>query len=161
MDELYRKTDRTDAFWRDFGHAHHVDADYDVVVFGNSPAMATELADLVVAGPKRATAGLVRDFEQGAEPLPVVGGYVVLVDGQGSPRAVWQTTEVRIGALSSVDEAFAWDEGEGDRTRNDWLRLHRAYFEAQAKEEGFDFDDSIETVFERFKVVWPRDLADP
>ena len=29
--------------------------------------------------------------------------------------------EVMIKPLSEVDEAFAWDEGEGDRTRDWWL----------------------------------------
>jgi hypothetical protein len=27
-----------------------------------------------------------------------------------------------------VDEAFAWNEGEGDRTRDWWLAAHRRYF---------------------------------
>ena len=37
-----------------------------------------------------------------------------------------ETTDVRVGPLGSVDEEFAWDEGEGDRTRDDWLRMHVA-----------------------------------
>ena len=160
MEELFKKTPRTDAFWQAFVREMGVDGGYDIVAFGNTRAMATELADLVVAGPKRATAGLRRDFDAWDEPLPVIGGHVVVVDGAGVPRAIWRTTEVRFGPLSSVDDAFAWDEGEGDRTRADWLRLHRAYFTAQAEREGFAFDDSIETVFERFTIVWPKEIAD-
>ena len=30
----------------------------------------------------------------------------------------------------------------------------------QASREGFDIDDEILTVFERFEVVWPLDVAD-
>jgi hypothetical protein len=41
--------------------------------------------------------------------------------------------------------AFAWDEGEGDRTRADWLT----------------FDTSRPAVFERFTLVWPAEYADP
>jgi uncharacterized protein YhfF len=59
-----------------------------------------------------------------------------------------------------VDEAFARDEGEGDRTRNWWLAAHRRYFGRQATREGFKFDGNILTVFERFAVVWPLDVAD-
>ena len=88
--------------------------------FDDSPETATELAELVVDGRKRATAALLRQFSPEGEPLPIIGGYVVLVDGHGRPRAIWRTKELRLGPLVSVDEAFAWDEGEGDRTRASW-----------------------------------------
>ena len=53
----------TDAFWQAFRQYAGLDHDnYVVGSFGNSPEMATELADLVVAGIKRATASLVRDY---------------------------------------------------------------------------------------------------
>jgi hypothetical protein len=54
---------------------------------------------------------------------------------------------------------FAWDEGEGDRTRAWWLDAHRGYFARQATREGFELDGDILTVFERFEVVWPLDVA--
>ena len=155
------KTPATDAFWRAYRDAAGFDHDrYDVVAFGDSPAMADELADLVINGPKRATAGLLRDFTVGGEPLPAVGGHVVVVDGKGVPRCIWRTKEVTIKPLIEVDDAFAWDEGEGDRTRADWLNGHRRFFARQAAREGFEFHDRIETVFERFTVVWPPEAAD-
>ncbi len=61
----------------------------------------------------------------------------------------------------SVDEAFAWDEGEDDRTRASWLDEHRAFFGRLAERGGFPMHDDIETVFERFQVVWPPKIADP
>jgi uncharacterized protein YhfF len=152
---------RTEEFWRGYRDAAGLHHDlYDVVAFGNGPDMATELAELTVAGIKRATAGLVRQFGPDGEPQPVVGGYVVLVDGAGRPRAVWRTTEVRIGPLNSVDERFAWDEGEGERTREWWLAAHRRFFGRHAAVEGFRMHDEIETTFERFEIVWPPEIAD-
>ena len=151
----------TEEFWREYRKAaslHH--DDYDVVTFGDGPAMATELAGLTVAGTKRATAGLVRQFGLGGEAPPIPGGYVVLLDGTGQPRAIWRTTEVRVGPLNSVDERFAWDEGEGERTREWWLSAHRRFFGRWAEAEGFSMHDAIETVFERFTVVWPAAIAD-
>lgn len=149
------KSPATDAMWAAYRAARPTEeTDYDVVAFGDSPEMADELADLVLHGPKRATAGLLRDFDH--EPMPVLGGHVVFVGGDGTPRGIWRTTEVRIGPLDSVDDAFAWDEGEGDRTRDDWLDGHRRFFARQAEREGFAFSDDIETVFERFDLVWPR-----
>src|SRR5947209_19622210 len=98
----------TEEFWRDYRKAAGLRHDaYEVVAFGDGPEMASELAELVVAGTKRATAGLVRQFGTGGEPPPIVGGHVVLLDGAGRPRAIWRTTEVRVGPLNSVDERFA------------------------------------------------------
>ncbi|TMK10420.1 MAG: ASCH domain-containing protein [Alphaproteobacteria bacterium] len=151
----------TSEFWRAYREAaglHH--DDYDVVTFGADAEMATELAELVVAGIKRATAGLVRQFGPDGEPPPVVGGYVVLLDGADRPRAVWRTIEVRIGPLNSVNERFAWDEGEGERTRDWWLSAHRRFFGRRAAAQGFRMHDQIETIFERFEIVWPPEIAD-
>ena len=155
------KTDATDSFFRAFKTDTGTDADdYAVVAFGDSEAMADELLELVLAGIKRATASLARDYGPGREPMPAAGDYVVVVDGRGKPRCVWRTTEVTVGPLSAVDEDFAWDEGEGDRSRADWLASHRDYFARQAAREGFAVSDDIATVFERFTIVWPRLFAD-
>ena len=85
---------------------------------GTAPRVATELADLVAAGTKRATASLLRDYADGREPLPRVGDFVVVVDGADAPRFIWRTTEIEIKPLIAVDDRFAFDEGEGDRTRD-------------------------------------------
>ena len=160
MDQLATKTPTTDAFWRGFAEATGVSGPYSVLVFGDSAAMATELAELVRGGRKRATAGRLLAYEAEGEPLPVVGGWMVLVDGTATPVAVCRTTDVRVGALASVDDAFAWDEGEGDRTRESWLADHRAFFAREAAHEGWPMDDAIDVVFERFTVVWPPEVAD-
>lgn len=130
-------------------------SDYEVVTFGDSPEMADQLGELILNGPKRASAGLYLDFENDLGSLPKVGGYVVVINGNALPLCIFQTTEVRIGPLSSVDETFAWDEGEGDRTCVWWLAAHTEFFQRRAEMEGFKFTTDIKTVFERFKVVWP------
>jgi uncharacterized protein YhfF len=151
----------TDTFWQAFRrHAGLDHGNYVVGSFGDSPEMATELADLAMAGIKRGTVSLARDYGEGREPMPKPGDFVMMLDGERRPRFIWRTTEVTIKPLSQADEAFAWDEGEGDRTRDWWLDAHRRYFARQASREGFDIDDEILTVFERFEVVWPLDIAD-
>ena len=74
--------------------------------------MATELADLVMAGIKRATASLARDYGEGCESIPKAGDFVMMLDGEGLPRFIWRTTEVTIKPLSQVDDAFAWVEAK-------------------------------------------------
>jgi uncharacterized protein YhfF len=128
--------------------------------FGDSAALADELLGLVLAGTKRATAGLVADFAADGEPLPRIGGHWVVCDGSGAPRCVLRSVDLRLGPLSSVDEAFAWDEGEGDRTRASWLREHERYFRRTQAARGEEWSDHLEVVFERFRVVWPPDIAD-
>jgi len=151
-----------ESFWEMFRAARGVlQQDYDVCRFGSSPEMGDELLALVLKGPKRATACLMRDVEQGGETMATVGGHVVVLDGADQPRAIWRTKTVEVKPLDRVDSAFAWDEGEGDRTRADWLAMHVRYFTARAAAEGFAFDPSMPAVFERFTVVWPSESADP
>src|SRR5919107_831486 len=149
--------------WRDYVDAHPeraaADDEHPVERFGDSAELADELIGLVLHGPKRATAGLGADFAAEGEPLPRIGGHWIACDGSGAPRAVLRTVELRVGPIGSVDDAFAWDEGEGDRTRDDWLRGHRAYFTRTCAARGERFDDAQEVVFERFAVVWPPEVA--
>lgn len=146
-----------DPLWAAFVAAHPEAADEAPATgpFGDSPAMADALLALVLQGPKRATCGL----PEPAEPV-VLGGHWVVQDGSGRSRAVLRTTDVRSGRLDSVDDAFAWDEGEGDRTRESWLREHRRYVaRALGLPEGADVDH-VAVVLERFAVVWPPEHAD-
>jgi uncharacterized protein YhfF len=128
--------------------------------FGDSAALADDLLALVLAGTKRATAGLVADFAREDEPLPRIGGHWVVCDGAGVPRCVLRSVELRIGRLDSVDDAFAWDEGEGDRSRAYWLSAHLGYFTRTQAARGEEWHDDLEVVFERFRVVWPPEVAD-
>lgn len=154
------KSEATEQFWDAFRTATGAHAErYDIVSFDDTPETANELAELVLSGRKRATAGLLRQFGPDGEPLPVIGGYVVLVDGSERPCAIWRTVELRLGPLLSVTDAFAWYEGEGDRSRESWLASHRAFFGRYAARNGFALLDGEETVFERFEVVWPPGRA--
>ena len=154
------RTSETDAWWREYRAAHPEVGDrYDVVAFGDSPEQADELVGLVVAGVKRATAGSLRSFTD-SEPVPQVGDHVVAVDGGGHPRCVWRTTDVEIKPLDQVDERFAWDEGEGDRSLAYWRDAHDRYFRREAARDGVEFEPAMMTVFERFTIVWPPELAD-
>lgn len=146
-----------DAFWKRFKASHGdqgVDEYTDLTCFGDTVELANELIALVLSGQKRATAGSVAEYEDEGLPLPRSGDRWIACDGRGRPRAVIETTEVRVGPLSSVDEQFAWDEGEGDRTRADWLSAHTAYFTRTHSRLGLPFHPDIPVVFERFDVSY-------
>ena len=40
----------------------------------------------------------------------------IVLDGRGKPRCVIETTEVTYRRYNEVDAAFAYEEGEGDRS---------------------------------------------
>jgi uncharacterized protein YhfF len=68
------RSHETDAFWQPFRlYARLYHDNYVVGSFGDTPEMATELADLVIAGTKSATASLARDYGEGREPTPRTG----------------------------------------------------------------------------------------
>lgn len=143
-------------FWREFCAATGTDPGtrYDVWRFGDSAALADELLDLVLHGPKRATAGLLLDHELDGDPLPEVGGLSVVLDGRDRPRVVLRTTGVEITPFRDVDAAFAWDEGEGDRTLASWTAGHEAYFRRSLDARGMAFDPDLPCVLERFAIAW-------
>ena len=156
-----RKSSSTNSYWTKFVAATgSLATDYTVVAFGHTAETADGLLALVISGEKRATVSLLRDYAAGIEPVPKMGDFVVVVDWKRRPGCIWRTAEVVVKPFIDVDDAFAWDEGEGDRTLDTWLSIHREYFAGYAKREGFEMCDEIETVFERFEVVWPSRGAD-
>ncbi|MGH1490682.1 MAG: ASCH domain-containing protein [Acidimicrobiales bacterium] len=125
--------------------------------FGDSVELADELIALVLDGTKRATAGAVAAYEVAGDALPQIGDFEIATDGSMRPRAVLEFTDVRIGPLSSVDDQFAYDEGEGDRSRDYWLRAHTNFFERVMPSLGQKFDPDMATVFQRFDVRYQED----
>jgi len=140
-------------FWSGFVTATGIDGPYEAWAFGDASLadMATKLALLVRDGPKRATAGLAAEYEAENESLPMVGDLSLILDGQGEPVCVIRTTQVEVRRFGDVDEAFAWDEGEGDRTLAWWRRAHVRFFERF----GNRVDEDTAMVLERFELLWP------
>ena len=134
--------------------------EHTVEQFGDSRSLADELLELVVHGPKRATADLVAELTRDGDPLPRVGGHWIACDGAGRPRVVLRSVELRLGPFDSVDEAFAFDEGEDDRTLASWKDNHQRYWKRTCAARGVEWSAQQEVMFERFEVVWPPELAD-
>ena len=154
-------TPATEAFWAEYVSASGTtDPPVAIDTFGDTPELISQLVELVVEGRKRATAGLVRDHGGSGPPLPSPGDHWIVVGARAEPVCIVQTTDVRLGPLGSVDDDFAWEEGEGDRSRAQWLADHRRYYGRQAERQGWELTDDELCVFERFRVVWPPDIAD-
>jgi len=92
--------------------------------FGDSPDLADRLLELVLSGAKRATCWAESQGLLSAE----IGKMMVVLDGRGAPKAVLKTVELTKRRFDEVDEAFAYDEGEGDRSLRYWREAHTQYF---------------------------------
>ena len=111
--------------------------------FGDGPALADELLDLVIKGVKTATCS-TEDEPNTSTP----GERWVVLDGKGAPRCVIESTEVAYRRFGEVDAAFAYDEGEDDRSLESWRNAHRMYFGRQGK-----FREDMMLMCERFRLV--------
>ena len=123
--------------------------------FGDSPDLADRLLALVLEGKKTATCDAFWRFEADGDPLPEVGELSIILDGSGEPRCVLETAEIRIMPMNEVDEQFAFDEGEGDRSWEYWYVAHERFFGRTLPEIGREFDPTMPLVLERFKLLYP------
>jgi uncharacterized protein YhfF len=111
--------------------------------FGDSRELADALGRLVLAGVKRATCWAASGGQQTR-----IGKRIVMLDGAGHPRAILETTGLEMRRFDEVDEAFAFDEGEGDRTLAYWRQAHRRYFSRRG-----EFAPDMLLWCERFRLV--------
>lgn len=117
--------------------------------FGSTPAMADELGALVVEGKKTATCSLFDGYAVRGEALPRLGQRDVVLDGSNRPLCVIENIEVSIRTAGEIDEAWAYAEGEDDRTLRSWRQAHEEFFASA----GTTMTDDTKLVCERFKVI--------
>ena len=111
--------------------------------FGDSPDLADELLDLVLKGVKTATCST-----EDEPSLSTPGERWIVLDGRGRPACVIETTEVTYRRFAEVDAAFAYEEGEGDRSLAYWREAHRRYFGRLGR-----FSEDVMLMCERFRLV--------
>jgi uncharacterized protein YhfF len=70
------------------------------------------------------------------------------VAGGGTPVCFIYTTYITHRRFLEVDERFAYDEGESDRTLASWRRDHRIYFGRLGT-----FEEDMMLVCERFRLI--------
>ena len=124
--------------------------------FGDNPQLADELLELVLAGRKTGTATLVIELEREGEKMPEVGDHNIILDGKGKPAAIIRTTSVEIKPFNEVDEAYAYSEGEDDRTLESWKREHWKYWTRKSQKLGFTMKEDPLVICENFALASPR-----
>lgn len=127
---------------------------FEAFQFGRGRSMADQIAQLVLDGIKTATSDLIWHMEATGKPVWSVGDEHIVLDGDWRPVCVIRTTELEQRRFRDVDERFAFDYGEGDRTLEWWRRHVYAWFASQCREIGAEPSDEMPLLCERFEVVF-------
>lgn len=120
---------------------------------------ANELAALVKAGIKRATASAYWEYEHDQEPLPVVGDYSVIINWNGEAQCIIRTTMIEIVPFNEVTIEFARSEGEGDLSLEYWRKVHWEYFGRCLQPICKQPEETMSVVCETFEVVYGANYA--
>lgn len=145
------------SFWGEFARAtgrSDEECFYEAFSFGDSEAMANELAELVMRGSKVATASAVWSYEAEGKSLPQPGDLSIVTDGSGHPLCVIETRSVDVVPFLEVTAEFAAAEGEGDGSLSFWREAHKEFFARECAGTGRAFTESMLVVCERFAVVY-------
>lgn len=148
------------AFWRDFEAEAGPGVSgrfYEAAYFADSEASANHLAELVLAGRKRATATLRWALEARGQPPPRPGDHSIVTTWSGVPRCVVETREVAVVPFAEVSAEFAAAEGEGDGSLQYWREAHWAFYGRECARLGRSPEPTMPILCERFEVVYrPR-----
>lgn len=111
--------------------------------------MRARLNGLVLAGQKKATAGLLSEYEQEGEEFEHVGEQLALLDDEGRHIATVEVTSLDVVPFIEVPWEFAAAEGEGDENLDKWRAGHRRFWAA----EGNPVQDDTPIACLRFELV--------
>jgi uncharacterized protein YhfF len=144
-------------FWNAFAGSVggvHEQRFYEAFSFGDGEELANSLAELVLQGTKRATAGAVWNFEAEGKKLPVPGDLSIVTNWAGKPLCIIETQSVEVMPFIEVSAEFAATEGEGDGSLAFWRAAHREFFTRECTAAGRQFSENMLVACERFRVVY-------
>lgn len=147
-------------FWEEFKSKHQHLAKINLGSawsFGDSPAMADRLANLVLNGEKTTTTGSLIEYELDNEEVPEVDMtlFDILLNGKEEPVAILRTIDIYVTPFNKVTEEHAFKEGEGDKTLSNWRKSHQAYWERIFEELNVEIDiPTMDVVCEELEVFW-------
>ena len=133
---------------------------HDLWKFCGGGVFADELANLVLAGVKTATASTKLAYELEGEDLPETGTCSVILFDNEEAACVIRDTKVSVIPFDQVNAEHAYKEGEDDRSLEKWREVHRRAFAPDYQAAGLPFDESGEYVLEEFEVVYPKNESD-
>jgi uncharacterized protein YhfF len=121
-------------------------------------ALRDRLVGAIMDGTKTSTTSLLEGYAREGEPLPTVGGRGVVIDSAGDEVCIIENDEVRLVALSDVDEEHVRGEGESYASVAEWRHGHEdfwrgAEYAAAMGDPSYRVRDDSVVVLVRFRVV--------
>ncbi|MBB6523245.1 ASCH domain-containing protein [Pseudoteredinibacter isoporae] len=126
----------------------------DAWYFCDNQKDADECAERVLSGEKRATSPSLWWHEQSGEPLPEVGDLNIVTNWAGEAQCIIQTRLVDVCAYDKISEAYAYLEGEGDKSLKYWREVHWPYYQRELAPFGLEPQTDMPIICEHFEVVF-------
>lgn len=98
------------------------------IEFGTPGPFREKLVNLVLHGNKRATAGLVSEYQSEGEAIEHVGECLAMTDNAGQHVGTLKVTRVELLRFADVPDEFARAEAEGDDDAADFRASHFEYW---------------------------------
>ena len=98
------------------------------IEFGTLGTSREALVNLVLHGNKRATAGLLSEYEIEGEAVEHVGELLAMVNNDGKHVGTLKVTRAEIVRFADVPDEFALAEAEGDLNASDFRASHLAFW---------------------------------
>lgn len=93
-------------------------------------------------------------YDHNKQSLPKIGDLFIVTDWQGTAKAIIGLTKLEVVPFNKVTTAFAFAEGEGDKSLAYWRKVHKAYYGREMKAVDAAFDKNILVSCEYFKTVF-------
>jgi uncharacterized protein YhfF len=150
-----RLPDAAQTAWRRCAATLGTPADQPVRVrrFGDAAQTTDWINSLILSGEKTITALTPWAYEGKPAQRPFEGGYSVMTDAAGVPRAVLRTTQLRTMPFAAVTEEYSQYEGKPVRPIAEWQRVHRDYFTRILQPLGRSWSPDMPVTLERFEVA--------
>jgi uncharacterized protein YhfF len=98
------------------------------IEFGTPGESRRRLISFVLNGNKRATAGLLTEYEAEGEPVEHVGELLAMVDDDMRHVGTLRVTRAEVRRFADVPDEFALAEAEGDLDAADFRASHLEYW---------------------------------
>jgi uncharacterized protein YhfF len=128
---------------------------YEVYQIGDTAEDADYGAQLILAGAKTTTSGLLWEYEQSGDAQPFVGALSLVENGQNEPVCVVETVwvaEIPLSAITDID--FIVGYGEWGETVESWQQRAWAYYAPHCRGLGLTPQRDMPMLCERFQVVY-------
>ena len=107
----------------------------------------------ILSGQKQANFTTLKSFEIDMESLPKKGFYSILVDYLENPVGVIETVDVLIVPFNQITQEMAMWDGSSS-SLEEWRAFKKEEFIYDGQVMGYEFDESMPVVIDKFNLVW-------